>query len=56
LKKPDMAQAAEQLVAATGWLPPLLRTAPGEPPMAEPPHEAAEAEAEPKTEVMQAAE
>jgi ParB family chromosome partitioning protein len=27
LKKPEMAQAAEQLVAATGWLPPLLRTA-----------------------------
>jgi ParB family chromosome partitioning protein len=30
LKKPEMAQAAEQLVAATGWLPPLLRTAPAE--------------------------
>jgi ParB family chromosome partitioning protein len=27
LKKPEMAQAAEQLVAATGWLPALLRTA-----------------------------
>jgi ParB family chromosome partitioning protein len=27
LKKPDMAQAAEAAVAATGWLPPLLRTA-----------------------------
>ncbi|HYD46329.1 MAG TPA: ParB/RepB/Spo0J family partition protein, partial [Phenylobacterium sp.] len=27
LKKPEMAEAAEQLVAATGWLPPLLRTA-----------------------------
>lgn len=27
LKKPDMAQAAEQLLAGTGWLPPLLRTA-----------------------------
>ena len=26
LKKPDMAQAAEELVAKTGWLPPLLRT------------------------------
>jgi ParB family chromosome partitioning protein len=26
LKKPEMAQAAEELVAATGWLPPLLRT------------------------------
>jgi ParB family transcriptional regulator, chromosome partitioning protein len=30
LKKPDMAEAAEQLVVATGWLPPLLRTAPVE--------------------------
>lgn len=27
MKKPDMAEAAEQLVAATGWLPPILRTA-----------------------------
>jgi ParB family chromosome partitioning protein len=27
LKKPEMAEVAEQLVAATGWLPPLLRTA-----------------------------
>ncbi|MCJ2876616.1 ParB N-terminal domain-containing protein [Rhizobium pusense] len=27
LKKPDMAQAAEQLLAGTGWLPSLLRTA-----------------------------
>ena len=27
LKKPDMAEAAEQLLAGTGWLPPLLRTA-----------------------------
>ncbi|VIO78991.1 Chromosome-partitioning protein Spo0J [Bradyrhizobium ivorense] len=27
LKKADMAQAAEQLLAATGWLPSLLRTA-----------------------------
>jgi ParB family chromosome partitioning protein len=39
LKKPDMAQAAEQLVAATGWLPPLLRTVvpdePNEPPLEE---------------------
>ena len=26
MKKPDMADAAEQLVAATGWLPTLLRT------------------------------
>jgi ParB family chromosome partitioning protein len=26
LKKPDMAQEAEQLLAGTGWLPPLLRT------------------------------
>jgi ParB family chromosome partitioning protein len=30
LKKTDMAEAAEQLVAGTGWLPPLLRTAPSE--------------------------
>ncbi len=30
LKKPDMAAAAEPLVAGTGWLPPLLRTAPVE--------------------------
>jgi ParB family chromosome partitioning protein len=29
LKKTEMAEAAEQLVAGTGWLPPLLRTAPG---------------------------
>ncbi|MGH6970891.1 MAG: chromosome partitioning protein ParB, partial [Caulobacteraceae bacterium] len=28
LKKPEMAAAAEQLVAASGWLPPILRTAP----------------------------
>ena len=28
LKKPDMAQAAEADLAATGWLPPLLRTMP----------------------------
>lgn len=27
LKKPDMAQAAEQLLAGTGWLPTVLRTA-----------------------------
>ncbi|WP_293897559.1 ParB/RepB/Spo0J family partition protein [Phenylobacterium sp.] len=27
LKKPEMAQAAEQLVVGTGWLPPLLRAA-----------------------------
>jgi ParB family chromosome partitioning protein len=27
LRKPEMAAAAEQLVAAPGWLPPLLRTA-----------------------------
>ena len=26
LKKPEMAEAAEAAVAATGWLPPLLRT------------------------------
>ncbi len=35
LKKPEMAEAAEQLVAATGWLPPLLRTAPAELPVEE---------------------
>jgi ParB family chromosome partitioning protein len=33
LKKPEMAQAAEQLLAGTGWLPTVLRTAP---PAAEP--------------------
>ena len=33
LKKPEMAQAAEQLLARTGWLPTVLRT---EPPAAEP--------------------
>lgn len=27
MKKPEMAEAAEQLLAATGWLPPLMRTA-----------------------------
>ncbi|WP_217696131.1 hypothetical protein [Insolitispirillum peregrinum] len=27
LKKAEMAQAAEQLLAGTGWLPPVLRTA-----------------------------
>src|SRR3546814_5535334 len=26
MKKPDMAQAAEQLLAGTGWLPTILRT------------------------------
>ena len=26
LKKPDMAEEAERLLAGTGWLPPLLRT------------------------------
>ena len=26
MKKPDMAQAAEQLLAGTGWLPAVLRT------------------------------
>jgi ParB family chromosome partitioning protein len=31
LKKTEMAEAAEQLVVATGWLPPLLRSAPSEP-------------------------
>ncbi|KFI24393.1 plasmid stablization protein ParB [Haematobacter missouriensis] len=33
LRKPEMAQAAEQLLAGTGWLPNVLRTAP---PAAEP--------------------
>jgi ParB family chromosome partitioning protein len=28
LKKQPMAEAAEQLLAGTGWLPPLMRTAP----------------------------
>jgi len=31
MKKPDMAQAAEQLLAGTGWLPASLRTAQPEP-------------------------
>jgi ParB family chromosome partitioning protein len=31
LKKPEMAEAAEQLLAGTGWLPPLLRTVAPEP-------------------------
>jgi ParB family chromosome partitioning protein len=31
LKKPEMAEAAEQLVVGTGWLPPLLRTPAPEP-------------------------
>ena len=26
MKKQEMAEAAEQLLAGTGWLPPLLRT------------------------------
>lgn len=30
LKKTEMADAAEPLIAGTGWLPPLLRTAPAE--------------------------
>jgi ParB family chromosome partitioning protein len=28
MKKQPMAEAAEQLLAGTGWLPPLMRTAP----------------------------
>ncbi|WP_262423321.1 hypothetical protein [Brevundimonas denitrificans] len=28
MKKADMAEAAETLIAGKGWLPPLLRTAP----------------------------
>jgi len=35
LKKTEMAEAAEQLVAETGWLPPLLRTASLEPELGE---------------------
>ena len=35
MKKQDMAEAAEQLLAATDWLPPLLRT----PRTVQPPHE-----------------
>ncbi|WP_200872097.1 hypothetical protein, partial [Mycobacterium tuberculosis] len=31
MKKPDMAQAAEQLLAGTGWLPVILRTLPPTP-------------------------
>lgn len=27
MKKPDMAEAAERLLAGRGWLPPVLRTA-----------------------------
>lgn len=34
LKKPDMAAAAEQAVAGTGWLPSLLRTPPLHPAIA----------------------
>ncbi len=30
MKKPDMAQAAEQLLVGTGWLPTALRTAQSE--------------------------
>lgn len=44
MKKPDMAQAAEQLLAGTGWLPATLRTP--EPETEQPaPVEAEEAEA-----------
>jgi len=37
MKKQDMAQAAEQLLSGTGWLPTILRTPE---PEAEPPLEA----------------
>ena len=43
MKKPDMAQAAEQLLAGTGWLPASLRTAQAEP---EPVEDHSEAEIE----------
>ncbi len=36
MKKPDMAEAAEQLVAGTGWLPTVLRTPEPEPEAVEP--------------------
>ena len=38
LKKGEMAEAAEQLLAGTGWLPPLLRTAEPQAKTEEPPH------------------
>jgi ParB family chromosome partitioning protein len=38
LKKPDMAHAAEQLLAGTGWLPTALRTAQPEVEQSEPVH------------------
>jgi ParB family chromosome partitioning protein len=46
MKKQDMAEAAEQLLAATGWLPALMRTPrtlpePAEPPQADAAPEAA---------------
>jgi len=37
MKKQDMAEAAEQLLAATGWLPPLMRTPRTVPEPTEPP-------------------
>jgi ParB family transcriptional regulator, chromosome partitioning protein len=37
MKKQDMAEAAEQLLAATGWLPALMRTPRTVPEPAEPP-------------------
>lgn len=36
MKKPDMASAAEQLLAGTGWLPAVLRTSGAEPAEAQP--------------------
>ena len=38
MKKQDMAEAAEQLLAATGWLPPSMRTPRTVPEATEPPH------------------
>jgi len=37
MKKQDMAETAEQLVVATGWLPALMRTPGAVPERAEPP-------------------
>ncbi|MCW4460794.1 ParB N-terminal domain-containing protein [Sphingomonas sp. BT-65] len=53
MKKPDMAEAAEQLVAATGWLPEALRTVP---PVAAAPEQAPETEEREAPEMAVAAE
>jgi ParB family chromosome partitioning protein len=51
MKKPDMAQAAEQLLAGTGWLPAVLRTP--QPDSEQPTGEAEDAEAvEPSSEAQ----